>query len=212
VVSKDTEQDLVLASIVYWHMFLKSKLDKLLWKKVAQNRYVQCDNIVVVASVADHSKRDLIKRFDDIDIDWPVIQKQMMGWEELFRSGRKLRLCVSFNYIDSYPQSSGTTKRGSKRGSSATQRIMADRAAQLDAEGENSHEPSIWRDVYALMRCPGPPCDLGPHCWRDPFGKKHYRLRTHHLKALVDLVEQGNVLRSYDDVLEYVREQLIAKE
>lgn len=62
------------------------------------------------------------------------------------------------------------------------------------------------------MRCPGPPCDLGPHCWRDPFGKKHYKLRTHHFKALIDFVEQGNTLRSHDDVPEYVREQLFAEE
>ncbi|KAF2258229.1 hypothetical protein CC78DRAFT_587394 [Lojkania enalia] len=45
-----------------------------------------------------------------------------------------------------------------------------------------------------------PICDLGPHCWRDSFGKTHYELRTHHLKALVEFVEQGNLLRDHDDI------------
>jgi hypothetical protein len=61
------------------------------------------------------------------------------------------------------------------------------------------------------MRCPGPPCSLGPHCWRDPFGKQHYKLSTHHLRALVKLVEQGHRLQSHDDVPENIREQLYAE-
>jgi hypothetical protein len=212
VISRDTEQDLVLAPIAYWHLYLKPKLDKVLRGKVAQNRYVRCDDTTVVASVAHRSERDLTKRFDNIDIDWSVVEKQMIGWGELFRSGRKLRVAVSFNYIDSRPQSTGTTKRGAKRGSSATKRMLADRTAQLDAEEDNSGEPSIWRDVYAVIRCPGPPCDKGPYCFRNPFGKKHYPLRTHHLRALVNFVEQGNVLQSQDDVPEVIREQLVAEE
>ena len=62
------------------------------------------------------------------------------------------------------------------------------------------------------MRCPGPPCNLGPHCWRDPFGKKHYKVRTHHLKALVELVHRGLALKSHDDVPEDIRELLYAEE
>ena len=62
------------------------------------------------------------------------------------------------------------------------------------------------------MRCPGQPCNLGPHCWRDPHGKKHYKLRTHQLKALIRCVAQGGQLRSHDDVPEDVRQQLYAEE
>ncbi|MCJ1309530.1 hypothetical protein MMC25_003190 [Agyrium rufum] len=82
-------------------------------------------------------------------------------------------------------------KRGTKRGSSATQRMLSERTAQLDAEYDSNGHPSIWRDVHALMQCPGPPCDLGPHCWRSPVGEKHYKLRTHHLRALIDFVEEA---------------------
>ncbi|KAF1936655.1 hypothetical protein EJ02DRAFT_358659, partial [Clathrospora elynae] len=62
------------------------------------------------------------------------------------------------------------------------------------------------------LRCPGPPCNLGPHCWRDSFGKKHYKLRTHHLKALVEPLQQDHALKSHDDVPEDIREQLYAEE
>jgi hypothetical protein len=88
----------------------------------------------------------------------------------------------------------------------------SERAAQLDAEGESSGQSSIWQEVYSLMRCPGPPCDLGPHCWRDPFGKRHYKLRTHHLRALIEFVEHGNTLQSHEDVPEQIREQLFKEE
>jgi hypothetical protein len=61
-ISKDTEQDLVLAPTVYWHMFLKSKLEKLVRRKVAQNRYIQCNDTSIAVSVKERSERDLLKR------------------------------------------------------------------------------------------------------------------------------------------------------
>jgi hypothetical protein len=82
---------------------------------------------------------------------------------------------------------------------------------QLDAE-EASGQPSIWRDVYNLMRCPGPPCHLGPYCWRDNIGNKHYKLKTHHLRSLIKHVDQGYRLQTHDDVPDEIREQLYAEE
>ncbi|KAG9196829.1 hypothetical protein G6514_003942 [Epicoccum nigrum] len=211
VISKDTEQDIVLAPAVYWRMYLQPKVEKLVDKKLSQGRQVEYDDTSVMASVNDRSERDLCKWYDDMHVDWPVVERQLLRWAELFRSGKKLRVDLSFNYIESPSATSATTSRGQGRGSSATQRVLADRASQLDAE-ESGGVPSIWRDVYALMRCPGPPCNLGPHCWRDPFGKKHYRLRAHHLKTLIELVQHGYALNSHDDVPEDVRSQLYAEE
>ena len=90
--------------------------------------------------------------------------------------------------------------------------MLAEGALQLNAEQEVSGQPSIWRDVYNLMRCPGPPCHLGPHWWRDPVGKKHYKLKTHHLRSLYRYVEQGASLQIQDDVPEDIRQQLYAEE
>ncbi|KAM0157264.1 hypothetical protein ACHAPG_004758 [Botrytis cinerea] len=90
--------------------------------------------------------------------------------------------------------------------------MLDERAEQLDGERESSGQSSIWRDVYSLMRCPGPPCHLGPHCWRDPVGKKHYNFKTHHLENLIRYVEQGHELQKHEDVPEGIREQLYAEE
>ena len=90
--------------------------------------------------------------------------------------------------------------------------MLAEGAAQLDAEQASTRHPSIWREVYNLMRCPGPPCNKGPHCWRDPVGKKHYTLNTHHLKSLIMYVQDGHTLQTHDDVPKDIREQLYAEE
>ena len=128
-------------------MFLKPKPEKLLRKKVAQNRHVRCDDTSVVVSVTDRTKRDLTKRFDDIDIDWSLVEKQFVKWGELFRSGKKLRVNLSFHYTDSYQSSARTQRRGNKRGSSATQRMLAelDTATQPDIEQNGSWSHPLGR-------------------------------------------------------------------
>ena len=82
-VAKDTEQDVVVAPIAYWHMVLKPKLERLLHKKLAQNRHVRGDDTNIVVSVNDRSERDLIKRFDEIDVDWSIVEKQLTAWSDL---------------------------------------------------------------------------------------------------------------------------------
>jgi hypothetical protein len=63
------------------------------------------------------------------------------------------------------------------------------------------------------MRCPGPPCQhKGQYCWQDPEGKKHYKLRTHYLTALVKYVKQGGIIETHDNIPSNVREQPYAEE
>lgn len=85
VISTDTEEDVVLNPVPYWHTVLRPKLDKLLLKKLPQNRPVRCDDTSVVVSVSARTERDLVKRFDDLSIDLSVIAKTLMGWGEHFR-------------------------------------------------------------------------------------------------------------------------------
>jgi hypothetical protein len=62
------------------------------------------------------------------------------------------------------------------------------------------------------MRCPGPPCDLGPYCWSDPDGKKRYKLSTHHLRSLIRYIEEGHELRKHSDIPKHIRDQLYAED
>ena len=116
--------------------------------------------------------------------------------------------------METGPQSaSGSSKKWDKRGPvSTTQRMLAERESQLDAEQQTSAQPSVWREVCSLMRCPGPPCNLGSYCWIDSEGKRHYGLKTHHFRNFVRYVEKGGVLQTHDDVPDDVREQLYAEE
>jgi len=209
ITAKDTELGLVLEPAAYWEHFFEPKLKNALSRK---NRPLRSEDTTVVVSVLDRLERDLTKRFDDTNIDWVVIQKQLLAWGELFRVGKKLRLILSFNYIDTSQLSTASLRGPNQRGRSfTTNQMLTERAAQLDAE-ESSGQPSIWAEVYNLMRCPGPPCDLGPYCWCDPDSKKRYKLNTHHLRSLIRYVEQGHELRTHSDVPKHIRDQLYAKE
>jgi hypothetical protein len=75
VISKDTEQNLVLAPAAFWELVLQPKLEKLLRRKVPHNRCVRPDDTNIVVSVTERSERDLTKRFDETDIDWSIIEK-----------------------------------------------------------------------------------------------------------------------------------------
>lgn len=69
-------------------------------------------------------------------------------------------------------------------------------------------QQAIWRRVYDLMKCDSAACHLGPYCWLDPIGKKHYRLRTQTLRVLVTYAEKGGVLESHKDVPDEIRDEL----
>ena len=61
---------------------------------------------------------------------------------------------------------------------------------EINAEEELTVEPAAWKHAYAIIRCPGS-CELGPHCWQDPYGKKHYKLYRDELLSLVRYVQSG---------------------
>ncbi|KAJ5261107.1 hypothetical protein N7478_011702 [Penicillium angulare] len=213
VISRDTEQDVALTPSAYWPMTLRGKLEKLLAGKTSSKGRVRSDDTSIVVYVNDRSQRDLIKRFDHLDIDWTAVEQQLLKWGQPFCQGKKLRLSITFEYVEEDCLSKTTSGRVEKRGrSSATKRMLNERDAQLDAEEATSGQESIWRAVYNLMRCPSSSCHLGRHCWQDPHGKKHYGLRTHHLKRLIALVEKGGTLQSHEDVPEDFREDLYIEE
>ncbi|KAF4772759.1 hypothetical protein HER10_EVM0012675 [Colletotrichum scovillei] len=101
-VSKDSEPNLVLAPGDFWDMTLQSKLSNLVTKKLA-NKLFKPDDTTVIVSVRDRSE-DLVKRFDDLEIEWEVVETQLRTWSHLFRAGKKLKISVSFNYVETGPR------------------------------------------------------------------------------------------------------------
>ncbi|CAG8162240.1 unnamed protein product [Penicillium nalgiovense] len=212
-VSKDTEEDVVLAPSAFWQLSLEKKLEKALRRKTARYRQVRPDDTVIVASTTDRTKRNLTKRFDDTDISWTPVEKQLLMWSDLLLRGKELTLKISFNYVDDRRSPPSAGRKGEKRGkSSVTQKMLGERDAQLDAEESTSGGRPIWRSVYSLMRCDSSTCQHGPHCWVDPMGKKHYPLKSHHIKRLITHVERGGVLEGHKDVPEVVRDELYREE
>ncbi|PGH30702.1 hypothetical protein GX50_06515 [[Emmonsia] crescens] len=61
------------------------------------------------------------------------------------------------------------------------------------------------------MRCPGS-CELGPHCWQDSYGKKHYKLYRDELLSLVRYVQSGKKLDCHEDVPGMIHEQIYRAE
>jgi hypothetical protein len=54
----------------------------------------------VVVSVSERLKRDLIRRFDEVQVDWLVVEKQLLSWSELLCAGERLRVDISFNHVE----------------------------------------------------------------------------------------------------------------
>jgi len=207
--TNDTEQNLVLAPGAFWDQTLKSKLLQLLEKKTPRNKCYEPDETNVVVSVTDRSQRDLTKRFDELDIDWAVVENQLVAWSHLLRDGRQLRIDISFIYKETTQQVAVRTQQTTRRGGvTATQ--LAERAELLD-EQEAAGLTTVWKEVYSLIRYTGSPCQR-TYCWRDPENRKHYKLNTSVLTKLIDYAEEGNTLRTHGDVPSWIRELIYAKE
>ncbi|KAH8797811.1 hypothetical protein F5884DRAFT_626659, partial [Xylogone sp. PMI_703] len=59
------------------------------------------DATTVVLSVNDRSERDITKRFEELQIDWPIVEDKLQAWSHLLRIGKRLTVNALFNYIES---------------------------------------------------------------------------------------------------------------
>lgn len=95
----------------------------------------------------------------------------------------------------------------------STQGAIGRQLAELNKE-EAAGRMSHWREVYNLFRCTRPPCpNQGKYCWRDPNqGFKHFSLEPSVLQKLVEHAANGDTLRTHDDVPQYLRDLIHAKD
>jgi hypothetical protein len=141
LIVKETESNLVLAPNAFWMTVLRPKLDKLLARKLPQNKCFRADETTVVVSVTDRTERDVNKHFDEVDIDWKILEKQLETWSHLFRFGKRLRIDISFKYKETGDLVVASTRQSTKRGYS--QYMLAKRTMQLDAEEDAASQPLI---------------------------------------------------------------------
>lgn len=204
--TNDTEKDLVLAPGAFWERCLKSKVEDVLKKKTPPRKSYKLDETNIIVSTTERGERDFTKRFDELDIDWQVIERQLEDWSDLFRAGKKLRIEISFICKED-TQTSMITRSG--RGATGAQ--LVERNGIIEGQ-QAAGQPTVWAAVYQLMRCSGHPCkNQGGYCFRDPDSKRHFPLDTGVMTKLVRFAEDGNVLDTHKDVPEAIRELIYAK-
>ena len=199
-VAKQTEKDLVVAPSDFWTEKLSSKITA-----IAQSTGKTCEPsaTIMALSVNERNEDPVNNYYPQLDIDWPDVERQLQAWGHLLRIGKKLKIEIAFNYIESGKAATG-------HGATATQ--LADNNTRLAAEQAVSGRPDVWRDVFRIFRCEGQLCD-GEYCWQDSTaGNKHYKFLHHQLRDLVRLKQRGGKLDSHDDVPEEIRKQLRAVE
>lgn len=207
--ASDTEQNLVLAPSAYWERTLKQKLQQLAEKKQPRDMRYEPEETNVTVSVTGHSGRALTKRADGLDITfWKDVEDQLTSWGHLFQNGKSLR--ITFSLIYKEPEHTATTRARHSTRRGATGRQHAERADLIQHQ-EAEGVPTVWSEVYALMRCHVESCPH-PYCWRDPDTKKHHLLDTRVLSKLVDYAEEGQPLKRHNDVPMSIREVLYSQE
>ncbi|SCO92769.1 uncharacterized protein FRV6_16897 [Fusarium oxysporum] len=184
--TNDTEQHRVLAPGAFWHTTLKDKVDKLLRQKTPRGKIYVPEETIVVVSVTDRGERDLTKRFDEFNIDWEMAEEQVCKWSPLFRTGKKLRIDISFICKEESQGSRVVQHLGGGGRGSATARQLAERDQLLETQ-EAAGQPRVWKDVYDLMRCNGNLCQ-GSYCYVDEQ-RKHIGLTTSILTKMVEYAE-----------------------
>ncbi|KAI8716789.1 hypothetical protein NCS52_00973300 [Fusarium sp. LHS14.1] len=183
------KENLTLAPGAYWDRFLSAELAATVKDKLPELRY-EPDDTTVVVSVEKRSERNMRKRFDGLIVDWKTIEDKLRSWAPLFRERNKLRIYISFVYKEIIQPAAATTR---SRGRGATGRQLVARDQPLADQEEATGSRPVWKE-------------------RDPESKKHYKLDTNILGMLVDYAEEGNLLRTHDDVPENIRQVIYKHE
>ncbi|KAJ3453910.1 hypothetical protein MRS44_018542 [Fusarium solani] len=158
----------------------------------------KADGTKLILSVTDRKTGKITKRFPKLDVDWSFVAKQLREWSKFLNDGKKITVTVTFNYQSVEPSKS------SRGGATANQQ------EDLEARTAGAGRGACIRKAYALMRCPGPPCTKGDHCWQNQG--KHHRLQPHHVKMLADHLQAGKKLDGHDDVPDEFRRLVVDDE
>ncbi|KAK5444222.1 hypothetical protein LTS15_010575 [Exophiala xenobiotica] len=214
VVSRNTIEDIVLEPTSFGPRILLPQVEELLKRKTSRSQPVRPDDTDVVAKVIGRPGDDFVAQYEAINIDWAQIERRLLKWSDLFRKGKKLTVNIIFHYLEVSPVAAINTSRtrGKQVRGTATQQMQTELTAEANAEQATTGRPAAWQHVYALFRCPGPPCDLKPWCWFDSQKNKRFGLKSHHLRTLIRHKESNKPLETHDQMPEDLREQIYKEE
>jgi len=184
----------------FWKRLLQPKLGEATAKKPCR-----VDDTDIVMTTTHRSTGPFRKRYSNLDIDWPVIERRLRDWNKLPNTGKKRNLVtITITFESTHVESSKPAK------GSATVNQLEDLQARIGDGAVLSRGVCI-RKAFALMRCPGPPCKNGSdHCWQ--FEGQHYPLHPHHVKMLADHLQSGRALNGHEDVPETFRRLVLEDE
>jgi hypothetical protein len=80
VAAKQTEDDLVLAPSDFWNEELSSKIADIV---KSTGKPCEADATTIIIFVNDRLEHDITKRFKQLEIDWPIVERQLQAWSHL---------------------------------------------------------------------------------------------------------------------------------
>lgn len=96
VAAKQTENDIVVAPSDFWNKELSAKIADIV---KSTDKSCEADATTIAISVNDRLEHDITKRFQNLEIDWSIVERQLQAWSYLLRIGKRLRINISFNYM-----------------------------------------------------------------------------------------------------------------
>ena len=198
----DTKEDMVLSPVVYGEKYWRQKSSH-------EGKPLAMEKIVVKIVVAERGIDDYVKEFNVAQEAWSAAAKQLAKWWARY-GGKRLKLEVSFYYVETGEGVSDQQGRNGRKGrSSATQKLSAELNARIATEQESLGRPPDWPDVYELFRCTKSSKRCGRYCM--VVRNVHFPLKTRHLQRLVEHKKRGGKLESHADVPKGIRDQLQAE-
>lgn len=186
---------------IFWQDVLEAKLDKAVKK---MKKSCEASSTEIRLTTTHHGTPPVDLSFDELNIDWRAVDKQRRAWNTLPVSRKKhnvITISITFEYTVV-----GTDKKPSASASAAQLHNIQARFG----DGTTMTRSVAVSKAYNLMRCPGPPCKNGDHCWQ--YEGRHIRLFSHHIDVLADHLNAGRTLNGHHDVPETFRRLVLADE
>ena len=216
--AEGTIQNVVLAPVWVWRKDVKHRIEAVeKSKKFGQKAIFHIDTEIALAVMNERKEKDVILPSNGKSVKWSEAERQLGKWSQQYPS-KRLSMYLTLNYEQENDDAAAGVSHGrsAKRGArTVTQRMLEDRATELDRQERQTGQPPTWPQLFKDYRCSSTSCtadNTGSHCWPDPDNNnEHIPLTPEDMMDLVDLHKSGHELRTPADVPEHLRERWRAR-